>query len=120
MAERPPVVVSMNVEGFSGSESETHEIPGAEWDAMTPAARLKAVEELASDHAGNYVGWGWNIADPDDYASVGDAIAEASATRRVVEAATAYYWASGTPQETDAHNDLIDTVAALIKVGEGR
>lgn len=35
----------------------------------------------------------------------------------VVKAATAYYWASGTPGEGDAHNDLIDAVAALVKGG---
>jgi hypothetical protein len=36
----------------------------------------------------------------------------------VVEKATAYYWASGTPAEADAHNDLIDAVAAAVKAGD--
>lgn len=55
--------------------------------------------------------------DPDDSASVGEPVVEGAATRLVVEAATRYYWASGTPGEADAHNDLIDAVAALVKGG---
>jgi len=69
--ERPPVVVSLNVEAFSDSRSDTAEIPRAEWDAMTPAERTKRVSEMASDFANDYVGYGWHIDDPDDYASTG-------------------------------------------------
>lgn len=69
--ERAPVVISLNVEGFGGSESDTHEVARAEWDAMTPAERNKLADGVASDFAFNYVGWGWHIADPDDYASTG-------------------------------------------------
>jgi predicted NAD/FAD-binding protein len=64
-----PVVVSLNVEGFAQAESETYEIPRDEWNTMTSAERLRAVEDAASDFAGNYVGWGWHIEDPDDYAA---------------------------------------------------
>lgn len=34
----------------------------------------------------------------------------------VIKAATAYYLASGTPDEPDAHNDLIDAVATAEQV----
>jgi hypothetical protein len=67
--KRPPVVISMSVEGFSGSAQDTYEVPRDEWDAMTPAERVTFAEGCASDHAANYIGWGWHIADPDDYAS---------------------------------------------------
>lgn len=66
-----PVIVRLNVEGFGQSESETLEVSRAEWDAMTPRERYTFVSEAASDHAANYVGWGWHIEDPDDYAAVG-------------------------------------------------
>jgi hypothetical protein len=38
----------------------------------------------------------------------------------VIEKAIAYYRASGTSDEVDAHNDLLDAVAALFKGGEPR
>lgn len=63
-----PVRISLNVEFPGGSESMDYEIDRDEWDAMTPAERTKGIEEAASDHAYNYVGWGWHIEDPDDYA----------------------------------------------------
>lgn len=71
--DRKPVVISLNVEGFSSSESDTYEVSRDEWEAMTPAERTAFAEGCASDHAANYVGWGWHIADPDDYASTGGA-----------------------------------------------
>jgi hypothetical protein len=74
MTERMPVLITMNVEGFGGSVDETHEVPRAEWESMSRVDRLKLCEEVASDHAGNHVGWGWNIEDPDDYASVASVI----------------------------------------------
>ena len=67
--KRPPVMISINVEFPGGSESDVHEVDRDEWDAMTPAERKKLAEEVASDHAANYVGWGWNIDDPADYAA---------------------------------------------------
>jgi hypothetical protein len=75
MTESPntgPVIVSLHVEGFGESENETHEIPRAEWDAMTPVERVKAAEEAAGVFAGNCVGWGWHIDDPQDYAATED------------------------------------------------
>lgn len=70
-AERPPVVIDLHVEGFASSADDNYEVPRDQWDAMTPDERTKFAEGCAADHAANYVGWGWHIADPDDYASTG-------------------------------------------------
>lgn len=61
-----PVVVSLNVEGFSGRSTEEIEIDRAEWDALTPEGRSELLQELADEHAANHVGWGWHIDNPDD------------------------------------------------------
>lgn len=67
--DRPHVTVSLNVEGFSGDASGTHEVDRGEWDAMTPAERVALLDQSAADHAANYVGWGWHITDPADAAA---------------------------------------------------
>ena len=66
-----PVKVQMNVEWPGGSESDVLEIERSKWDAMTIKERVKFIEEAASEHAYNHVGWGWYIADPVDGAAAG-------------------------------------------------
>jgi hypothetical protein len=117
MTARPPVLILLHVEAFGGSSDETYECDRTEWEGMTPEERYAFIDGLVDGHMSNAVSAGWHIEDPDDFDSVGGPAVEEAATRRVVEAATAYYWASGTPDETDAHNDLIDAVAALVKGG---
>lgn len=69
---RPPVVIDLHVEAFGDSRDETIEIDRDEWDTMTPEKRAEMAREAAGEFAANYAAWGWNIADPDDYAAVGD------------------------------------------------
>lgn len=64
-----PVIVSLHVEAFGEGRDDTFEIPRDKWDAMTPAERAQLLETEATDFAANYVGWGWHIDDPDDYAA---------------------------------------------------
>ncbi len=61
-----PVVVSLNVEGFGEHVTESHEIDRTEWDGMTPGERAELLDDMAAVHAGNYLAWGWSLADPDD------------------------------------------------------
>lgn len=77
--KRPPVVLDMHVEGFADSRDETLEIDRDEWDAMTPEQRVALADRAAEDFAVNYVGWGWNIANPVDYAAAtGEQVSVAS------------------------------------------
>ena len=72
--KRPPVVLDLHVEAFGGSADETFEIDRDEWDAMTPDERRETAQQAADDMAANYVAWGWNIADADDYAETDPAV----------------------------------------------
>lgn len=66
---RPPVVLSLNVEGFGQSESTTREVDREYWEKLTPGARRQLADDLAEAHATNHVDWGWRIYDADDLAS---------------------------------------------------
>lgn len=72
MPSSDPVVVLLNVEGFSSSETISVEIDRDEWGVMTPTQRSKLLDELASEHAANYVGWGWYIDNPVDLAEASE------------------------------------------------
>lgn len=71
MTEPPPVIVSTNVEYPGGNDQQDTEIERGKWDEMTREERVAELEAIASDHAAEYVGWGWYIADPTDAADAG-------------------------------------------------
>lgn len=64
---RPPVVVSLHVEGFGEGRDETVEIERDKWDAMTPTERSELLDRYLEEFAANYVTSGWHIDDPADY-----------------------------------------------------
>lgn len=65
----PPVVATLNVEGFGHHDTATVEITRDEWDTLTPAQRVALLDEMAGEHAAFSVGWGWHIDDPTDLAA---------------------------------------------------
>jgi len=68
---RPPVVVQvhLNWPGAGGHSEDSYEIPRDQWDRMTPAERGAYCDGLAEEEADNKFSWGWDIADPADYAA---------------------------------------------------
>ena len=69
--KRPPVIVSLNVEGFSSSATDTYEIDRDEWDGMSRKERAAMLDDAALSFANDHVSWGWHIANPDDEAATG-------------------------------------------------
>jgi hypothetical protein len=69
---RPPVVTveySISWSSQDASEVGTFDIPRDEWDAMTPAERVKRCEQTADEILENTVTWGWHIHDGADWAA---------------------------------------------------
>jgi hypothetical protein len=68
---RPPVEVSYTISwpGLDGNETDTFEIPRAEWDALTPAERTARIEDCVQARFVDLCGWGWHIYDKADYAA---------------------------------------------------
>lgn len=69
MSKRPPVIVALHVEAFGEGRDDTVAVDRDQWEAMTPAERVKLLEDHAEEFAVNYVGWGWHIEDSADYAA---------------------------------------------------
>lgn len=67
--KRPPVIVSLNVEGFGDNAEDKQEIDRDQWDRMSPKERQELLDDLAEVHAMNHVGWGWHIYNPADLAA---------------------------------------------------
>lgn len=65
-----PVVVELVVEGFGSLEATTYEIERTRWNSLTPAERTAEIVDAAEAFAGNYVAWGWDIADPSDFGGI--------------------------------------------------
>jgi hypothetical protein len=84
MAEnRGPVVVTLSCEANPSQESV--EIDRDEWEAMTPAQRLRECDEMLTDHVTNAGGSGWWIDDPDDAWMVGEPTAVRDPLRELAE-----------------------------------
>lgn len=56
-----PVQIEVSANWPRGGEKDIVECPREQWDAMTPAERVKWCEDAARDHAENYVRWSYDV-----------------------------------------------------------
>lgn len=67
---RPPVEISYTISwpGVGGEETDTFQIPRAEWDMMSPTERTAWIEDAVQSRFADLCGWGWHIYNEADYA----------------------------------------------------
>lgn len=69
MTRTDPVIIELNCEAKPSTNTVKYD--RAEWEAMTPAERAEALDDMVETHMSNAGGGGWYIANEDDEASVG-------------------------------------------------
>lgn len=67
---RRPVEVTLSAEStyIGQTWTDTATIERSEWNTLTAQERRDLLDSMAETHAALYVGYGWHIEDPDDYA----------------------------------------------------